>query len=285
LPGCNERALYYGFDGKPDYPAALQCGWYQYEHPQDRVGNMFYGPGVLAMLYANGHGVKQDYDMAIRFACEEQWVSESGQEYRIAHLEFLRRSSQGKHDFDLCDDDGSGLSQGSCAGIAAAFEDAARERKLSVIAAKLPTGALRAWKLLREAEVSFEDARTRNEVDLTGTGRAAFQFEDQGLLRDQFLINLQQFGARKVQSATASELSELDIKLNKVYREIETAGPDGYTSVTPDGIKTTERAWLTLVNAWLDFSRVAYPDLSPITVHAQLIRLRLHQLQSLAPAR
>ncbi len=243
---------------------------------------MFYGPGVLAMLYANGRGVERDYGMAIRFACEEQWVSESGQEYRIAHLLALRNSPEKKSDFDLCDDDGSGLSQGFCASIAASFADAARERKLSAFTAKLPLNSLEAWRKLREAETSFEDARTRNEVDLSGTGRAAFQFEEQGLLRDQFLINAQQWASGKVRSTTADELSELDANLNKVYKALQTTGAGEYTTVTPSGIKITERAWLRLMDAWLDFTRVAYPKLSSTNIRAQLIRLRLHQLRSLA---
>jgi uncharacterized protein YecT (DUF1311 family) len=219
--------------------------------------------------------------MAIHFACEEQWVSEFGQEYRIAHLISLRNSSEKKSDFDLCDDDGSGLSQGFCASIAASFADAARERKLLSFQAKLPPNSLEAWRKLRKAETSFEDARTRNEVDLSGTARAAFQFEEQGLLRDQFLINAQQFASGKVRSTTASELSELDASLNKVYKALQTAGQSEYTTVTPGGIRTTERAWLQLMTAWLDFIRVAYPDHSLTEARAQLVRLRLHQLRSL----
>src|SRR3569623_860804 len=76
LAGCNEQDLYYGFHGKPAYPAALQCGWYERAHPRPTEANMFYGPGVLTMLYANGQGVARNYDTAIHFACEEYWASE-----------------------------------------------------------------------------------------------------------------------------------------------------------------------------------------------------------------
>src|SRR5229473_1675900 len=30
---CDETAFYYGFGEEPNYPAALQCGWFQRAHP------------------------------------------------------------------------------------------------------------------------------------------------------------------------------------------------------------------------------------------------------------
>jgi len=285
LPTCDEQELYYGFRAKPDYAAALQCGWYQRAHPDDSNANMSYGPGVLAMLYANGKGVKQDYDAALRFSCEEQWVSEMGQRYRTGHLEWLRDHHVANPKFDLCDDDGSGLSQGFCAGIEANFSDAAREKKLNALRRTLPSAAQQAMPVLRKAEDAFEDARVRNEVDLSGTARAASEFEEQSILRDQFLINLQRFRAGDLPSASAEDLAVLDKKLNVAYQVLQTMTPDDSIvgTVTPQGIQHAQRAWLKLLAAWLDFSRVAYPNLPQTSVHAQLIRLRLHQLRSLAP--
>jgi hypothetical protein len=53
--------------------------------------------------------------------------------------------------------------------------------------------------------------------------------------------------------------------------------------VKPDGIRETERKWVALADAWSEFARQAYPNLDTNTVRAQIIRLRLHQLRSLAP--
>lgn len=73
LRHCDSEALYYGFAAPPDFPAALQCAYYERAHPKPSMGDPFYGPGVLMMLYANGKGVPRDYDLAIRFACENTW--------------------------------------------------------------------------------------------------------------------------------------------------------------------------------------------------------------------
>jgi len=51
--------------------------------------------------------------------------------------------------------------------------------------------------------------------------------------------------------------------------------------VRPEGIRETQRAWLTLRDSWMDFAKAAYPRLASDRVMAQLIRLRLNQLRLL----
>ena len=77
LPNCDALALYYGFNGKPNYPAALQCAYYQRAHANPQVGDPFAGPGILSMLYANGQGVDLDLDLAVRFTCENPWAAQA----------------------------------------------------------------------------------------------------------------------------------------------------------------------------------------------------------------
>ena len=284
LPSCNEQALYYGFTGTPKFPAALQCGWYQYAHPQTSVGNMFYGPGVLSMLYANGEGVPRNYDLAIRLVCENPWAAPAELEGRVTHLKKMRDANTPDH-FDLCDDATSGLSEGACEAISAGKHDSEREQKLSAIEEHLPAAALTQFAKLRTAEKAFEDARSRNEVDLSGTGRAAFEIAEQQKLSDQFLINLQRFSRKDIPLASTKDLALLDEQLNAVYQQLLHAPASDwqYSTINPDGIRATQRAWLELADAWIAFARTAYPDLSSESVRAQLIRLRIHQLRSLLP--
>src|SRR5258708_1331388 len=70
LKNCDSEALYYGYDRPADPSAALQCAYYERAHQDPSVVAAFAGPGVLTMLYANGKGVRRNYDLAIRFACE-----------------------------------------------------------------------------------------------------------------------------------------------------------------------------------------------------------------------
>ncbi len=286
LSSCDETSLYYGIDKPPDYSAALQCGWYERAHPQSTRGNMFYGPGVLTMLYANGRGARQDYALAIRFACEQTWAAEAEMEYRIGHLEHLETTRAQDPNFDLCDDTTSGLSDGYCTSVNTRARDAVRNRKIDALASALPPAATPLFKSLQAAEAAFEQARIRNEVDVSGTSRGAFQLSEQAKLRDQFLINIERFQKADIPAASDGDLAGLDAKLNVAYQAIQQSiGAEKwkYGTVKPDGIKATESKWLDLVGAWLQFGRLAYPTLTSTRVRAQLIRLRLHQLHSLNP--
>jgi len=284
LATCDETALYYGFTGKPDYAAALECGWYERAHPKENEANMFYGPGVLTMLYANGKGTPRNYELAIRFACEQTWAAEAEQELRIGHLEYLRDSKAQSTTFDLCDDITSGLNQGACSLVESRRADAKRELKMASVVRSLSPNAKALLPALRQAEKAFEQTRVDNEIDFSGTARSAFEFEDETRLREQFVINLERFGRGDVPAATPADLAQLDRQLNAVYQQIQQIpAKEWYGTVKPDGIRRTQRKWLALADEWARFARVAYPDLSPETVRAQLIRLRLDQLRHFVP--
>jgi hypothetical protein len=285
LASCDEQDLYYGIKAKPDYAGALQCGWYEHSHPKPNQANIFYGPGVLTMLYANGQAGTRNYGLAIRFACEQEWASPAEMEMRVGHLEAMRDGGADPTRFDLCDDITSGLSMGACTSIQTGRADARRDEQINAVAAKLPEAAKASFERLRKTEAEFEQARTGDEVDLSGTARGMFALEEERKLRDQFLINLQRFWNGDVPPTSEKDLAALDRALNSVYQDIQHAPADTwqYGTVKPDGIRETERKWVALAVAWVEFAKSAYPGLDPNAVRAQIIRLRLHQLRSLAP--
>jgi uncharacterized protein YecT (DUF1311 family) len=282
LAKCDSEALYYGFGSKPDYAAALQCAWYERAHPDTVNADMNRGVGVLTMLYANGRGTATDLDLAIRFTCEQRWAAPAEMTLRLQHLMEIKDGKPQQMPFDMCDDITSGLNMGKCADVQQRFADADRDKKLSAITAKLTPSQRRLYEHLYSAEENFEIVRVNNEIDLSGTARAMFALSDRGKLRDQFLINLQRFSRSDVPQATAAEVNNLDAQMNVLYQKIMQAPVDAFLgTVKPPGIRDTQRAWLQLRDAWMDFGKSAYPRLSPDRVMAQLIRLRLNQLRLL----
>lgn len=282
---CDAAQFYYG-DGvrKPEYAAALQCAWYGRAHADPTRGDMFAGTGTLTMLYANGYGVTRNYDLAIRFACEEPWAADAEQEYRIGHLEAMRAGADTKT-FDLCDDVTSGLNMGACQAVTTQQHTGSRDAKIAAEVAGLPPSAKALFPALRGAEKAFEEARAGNEIDMSGTARGMFYEQELDTLAAQFLINLQRFHKQDVPVTAAADLQTLDSNLNATYQQLmklPASRWDGYGTIKPEGIRDTERAWLKLVDAWVRFGREAYPQVSETSLRAQLIRLRLHQLQSLA---
>ena len=285
LQHCDSTSLYYGFGRPADWTAALQCAWYQRSHPRPGDGDPFSGPGVLTMLYANGHGVARNYDRAIRFACEDTWAADTEMEFRIGHLEQLRDTQGATPGFDLCDDGTSGLMMGACESIRQRLSDVGRLKELDRISARWPPRVKEAFKSLTAAEEAFAAARSGNEVDRSGSGREAFSLKEEGRLRDQFLTNLRRFSRGDVPSASLSINQSRDRELNETYQKIEQSPDSLWNSGTikPAGIRETERAWLSLRDAWVAFARMAYPRRSADTVRTQITRLRLQQLQALQP--
>jgi uncharacterized protein YecT (DUF1311 family) len=290
LRRCDSTALYFGFDHSANPGAALECGYYQRSHAQPTVGDPFLGPGILTMLYANGLGVARDYDLAIRFACENTWVAPAEMELRIGHLEQLRATHAAATNFDLCDDGTSGLMEGACESIRQQVSDVRRTQELDRISVSWTPQTKTAFAPLRTAEEAFVAARSGKEIDLSGTGRGAFSLAEKGRLHDQFLINLRHFADPKTPSAAAADLQtadfqSIDRQLNQAYQRIQQA-PDRawqYGTVKAEGIRSTQEVWLKLRDAWVEFAGTAYPRLKADTVRTQITRLRVHQLHSLEP--
>jgi hypothetical protein len=284
LSSCDSSTLYYGIGQAPDYEAALHCALYERAHPDPAVGNMFAGPGVLAMLYANGRGVPLDYNRAIRYACEIPWAAEAEMALRVGHLEYLRDHAPANAAFDLCDDITSGLNDGACTSIQTSLADVVRDRKIAAIADQLPAESRHLFRTLQAAEQSFEDARVSNEVDLSGSSHAAFELEDAAKLRDQFLLNLERMGRGDLPAASATDLAALDRQLNELYQKLQHAPKSQkelWGTIRPEGIRATERKWLLLLEAWVKFSKTAYPKLAETSIRAHLLSLRLEQLREL----
>ncbi len=263
---CNEQALYYGFGKPPDYEAALRCAYRHRAHPDSRTGGFLDGAGTLAMLYANGKGVARSYDLAIRFACELDSRGGQNTEQRIGRLEALRDSNPPSAAlFDLCDGQMSGAMGAYCSDLDGKKADVGRARRIQAIEKRLPERARAMLPNLQAAETAFEQARLRGEyTGGGGSGSAGFALDDQGRLREQFVINLERFGEGKLPRATAADRDRAERKLS-------------------DASGAAQSAWQSLFQEWMRFVPIAYPNLSQDAAATELIRLRIHQLARAAP--
>ncbi len=283
LPNCDAQALYYGFEGKPNHPAALQCAYYQRAHPNPQVGDPFAGPGVLSMLYANGDGVDLDLDLAARFTCENPWAAPAEISGRLDHLEQLRTEGANEAPFDLCDDATSGLMAGACANVQARFRTSKRAKELSALQTGWTPAARTAFAQVSQAEEAFAELRSREELDLSGTARAMFSIQEREVLRDQVLVNLKDFKAARIPTATAAQAAQAEQDMNATLAQLQRAPAASWEglTITPDGIARTQQAWIAARDAWIAFAHVAYPKLGDDRVRSRLTRQRAHQLRSL----
>jgi hypothetical protein len=162
-----------------------------------------------------------------------------GTQFILGHLEQLRADSTSGAVYDVCDDITSGYMQGFCADKDARFDNARMARDLSALTAGWsPTE--RAAFTDKAVFESFVTIRSDKEVDQRGTGRAAFMIEEEQSLRRDLLASLHAFEADSRPAYTADDFRRADSALNAVYARSSPVG-----TVTRDGIRQTERVWLT----------------------------------------
>ncbi len=283
-PDCDSEASYFGI-GKPvDYKAALACA--AAERASNMIetnANVYLGPGVLALIYANANGVPRNLPLARRFACEDTWIDGTS---ALKMLDKIEHSAS-PPTLDLCDFAETTPAIASCANLQSLQADALRNKKIAAIRNALPPEAQRAFDQLKTAEANFDNTRLQHEIDLTSTGRAIFVMNDEAKLRDQFLINLNRVAAPTLTEPTTLEAA--DRELNDAYKHLQSTVPLHATidkdnsTVDFAGIQATQRAWLPLRDAWRAYAIAIHASAPSDKVVAMVTAQRAHQLKMLAP--
>jgi hypothetical protein len=268
LKNCNAVDLYYGVHQKPDYVRARQCAYVNKDY------------GVLTMIYANGKGVPVNWDLAIQFACRAGFAPEEI-EGRVQHLLDLRAKSPENSEFDFCDDVTSGYMMGICDQRKSDIAQVQRDKKLKDLLNNWSAEERKAFEKLQQAAQHFFSIRSNNEVDLSGTARGSMVLEEQDSLQDDFLKSLQDLSAGHFPVYTTPQAAQYDDQLNQVYRQIQQNKDFSYGSVSPQGIKKTQLAWLKYRDAWIDFGKVKYPQISSESWQVWLTQKRVQMLQEL----
>jgi hypothetical protein len=283
LANDDSESLYYGFDDAPQPAQARLRAYTERTHGMgwdtSSAGHPFAGPGVLTMIYANGRGVPRNIDLALRFACEAGGAP-AEINLRLAHLERIRTTVR-PVDFDLCDDMTSGYMQGVCAAKEGRFDDVRLALGLRALTAHWAAAELAAVQALKAVADTFIVTQSNNEVDQSGTGRAAFVLERRSELKDGFLASLRACEAGQLPAFTAENFRRADAELNAVYAKSLKAGKRG--TVTADGIRATERAWLRYREAWVRFGAIKYPPTTADSWRTWLTRERVDMLRTLLP--
>lgn len=286
---CDAATLYYGADGRGgDGVAARQCAYRERAADADLVpGKLFGGRAALTMLYANGEGVPRNLPLARRFACELDGAR-AEVKGRLIHLQRIEEGEASGR-FDVCDHISSGFMGGMCASRGAGFARADRERQWQALQSAWTPAQLDAWQALRRAADGYFQHAGSAEIDMSGTARIAFLVEAEEILEIQLLEDVQQFdgGARPTQAA--ADLPVADRALNTVYRSVREqlragASPHAYSlfgTVSADGVRDTQRAWLRYREAWVAFAATRWPETAADAWRAWLTGSRTAALEAI----
>ena len=257
----------------------------QRAHPDTIAADPFAGPGVLSMLYANGEGVPRNTGLARRFVCENRWAASAELTARLQLLDTIDRAAAPPH-FDLCATATSGLSEGACQVIASEKGDVSRSAQRAAFVRQLSPAGKQAFAVLQKADEAFASLHGSNEVDLSGTGRVAFEQQEEDATADQFLADLRSL--RQPASSPGITPAQADAALNEAYAHLRrvlpaTGGNPGsdFGTLNFADVQETERSWLRLRDQWMRFLAVAFPAYPHDAFLIRLTTERTKQLEAI----
>ena len=287
LTGCRSEALYYGIGAPRDPKRAMQCAFVEMKNGNNGdPGGLplgFAGAAMLMTIYANGVGAERDLSMATALACQLDG-GPAEMDFRVLHLWKLKQGGIMERDFSWCDDVRSGAADAACTAHESRIAETIRDGKLRMLATRWTGAERRVFTRLEDATDAFIQARSRNEVDQSGTSGGAYVIQEQDRLKDEFIDDLSLFVSGNPPSYDARRFRKTDSELNATYRDILRAKTwSGYGTVMQSGIQTTQRFWLKYRDAWVAFAKQAYPQVSPESVKAWLTIRRITELQEFPP--
>lgn len=282
-PGAGAYEAYYGIGGPRDFALARALAFAEWDRSQssDEVTGLG-GEAVLMMLYANGEGVTRDPDIAIHMACSigSAAIAETGQ--RVARLQAMKHAVEPTGPFDFCDDVTSGFASSECAWRDLKIVLSQQQDQDVALTRGWPAEMRARLAALREAQAGFARARSEHESWVGGLDpwKAAYAtwLETQTHKESQQLLS--DLMEDRWPAPSAGGVAEADSLLNDFYRKV-LAGPRiDEERVTPEGVRATERAWLTYRDAWLAFVRLRKPEAEQAIFQA-LTEARARQLRCL----
>lgn len=274
LKNCDDRNLYYGIGQPIDYKKARLCA---YTPPRNEDT---YESAVLAMVYANGLGVKRNYTLAKKAACDLGGAP--AEVYgRIKHISELENNNSKEKNFDICDDITSGMMQGICTKIQSDLDDQNREKKLNQITENWSAQQKGSFKQLRSAAKKYFDLTSDKEVDQSGTLGAAMSIAKNSIEKEEFLKTLQKLEALRLPKYTKKDLVISDLELNKTYSKIIHMSEPEFGTIKLKGIKQVQRSWLLYRDAWIEFNQIKYPFITDYSFKTYLTKKRVAMLNEL----
>lgn len=286
LVDCDAVTLYYGIGQVPAPVRARQCALLETQRPGSN-DTPFSGTAMLMTIYANGVGAARNLELATSLACRIDGAAFEV-DGRVKHLQQLLAEHWRGHDFSYCDDIASGMAEGVCAAHNGSIADVKRSDELDSMSQRWTAAERTRFEQLLSAMRTYAQASGENEVDLSGSGRAAFEIEQEHQVKDTFMQLLDTLQTSSLPAASATDYQSADARLNDVYRQImaiQTEADERINAgnVTKSGIRRSQRAWLRYRDAWTAFAAAKYPHVSATSVQAELTRQRTKDLQDHVP--
>lgn len=257
LKDCDSSDAYYGITGPTNPAKARQCAFAEMARNENDGPS---GAGVLMMLYANGQGVKPNLPYAIRMACTVGGAPFEV-EGRISALEARMKGEGTDVAFDYCEHVTSGYATSRCAMLGSRVADHRRATRIAELGRGWTPAQKAAWERVIAAETAYADALASGEVDLSGTMRGVFALEAEGDIKTGTLGLLEALDGKAMDKAGPGDLQHSDAALNAAWKKVMAFDFEGFGTVTKEGVRATQRAWIKYRDAWSAFAGLSWPGM------------------------
>jgi len=285
-PGCDSIHSYSGIGQKVNFAAARQCAWRERLaqqanlEPRYSPESLFGGSAMLAVLYANGEGVEQNKQLAMRFACESA-LNDQGLA-AVAALPDMPHISENK--FRYCDYGFTTFEMNFCAQYQNEITERGRQDALDALSKPWPQAEKEAFATLRKAAENYAKSHGENEAYRGGTIRYLRENGVEERQRDKFVAAVRKFEAGQLPTGTEGDFRSADLDLNMTYKKLlELAAAQNFAEddgdIHPEDIRKAEGAWLQYRDAWVAFARIHYRQTNPYSWLTLLTRNRCWSLR------
>jgi uncharacterized protein YecT (DUF1311 family) len=222
---------------------------------------------TLAMIYANGEGVRRNLPLARQFVCEDG--DEVATPSRNEMLDEFDKAVKDNGRFDACADGDFGRRFSYlCLGLQdsqASEEIIAREKAIS---ASLSPTLKASFMALRATQNKFQEAflRMQSAGCEGGSGCGPIMEDYELAVARSWLGALKaiQADSPPCSGVSASAFLKLDAEINNRYKELlrddaqQTAELSGVSIASSD--RAADRAWLAYRDAWVRFGHLRWPS-------------------------
>ncbi len=127
----------------------------------------------------------------------------------------------------------------------------ARDRKLDAMAAGWNVRDRERFRALRLAAGEFFKDRACLEANLEAT----HEVQELAFLENDLISTLQRYERGELPKFSVEDLKAADAALEAAFARTQTSKIQRWGTVTPEGIRKTQEAWISYRDAWLAFGK------------------------------
>jgi len=226
---------------------------------------------VLAMIFANGWGVRRDYDAATYFLCkaEEEGIAQAEVTGMLEHIAGMR-AAKAPEDLDYCKELTSGYGMSVCQQLENDRAAPLIEARIAAIEKSLDPAGKKALAALRKAADAFAEADALRiaEVNRGGTIYPSVVSGATQEISTAFVATLESYAKTRAKAADAAAAKAADDRLNQAFGKARQAFEKcDYCQETEkirhEELRDAQRAWIAYRDAWKTLYQARWKGAAP----------------------